>query len=161
VKNLKVQLQQSLKDASKIVIMGIGSELIGDDAAGVLVVQKLEKQIKSKNVLVLNCCTSPENFTGIVKDFKPTDIIIVDSADFNEHPGFTRIIAHDEINGVSFSTHRLPTKIMIDYLIQSLSCRIIVIGIQPKHLVYGEKPSSEVLDAVSALAKDIKESIVI
>lgn len=155
MQNLKTILQSKLKEAKRIAILGIGSDLKGDDAAGVLVAKKINEEIKSSNVLAINCGASPENFTGVVNKFNPTHIIIIDSADLKEHPGFMRIIDLSEINGVSFSTHRLPTKIMIDYLVKCLNCEAIILGIQPKSLKFGESVSAEVKEACLKLSEII------
>ncbi len=47
------------------------------------------------------------------------------------------ILASDRENSnVSFSTHRLPVKMLIDYLVYSLNCLVIPIIIQPKSIEF-------------------------
>ena len=41
--NLKTILKKKLKDAKKIAVLGIGSALRSDDAAGLLVAEELKK----------------------------------------------------------------------------------------------------------------------
>src|SRR5665647_2924663 len=135
--NLKTILKQKLKDAKRIVVLGIGSELRADDAAGLIVAEELKK-IKNLKLKVFLGSTAPENFTGEIIKFKPTHILIVDSVDTDQKPGFILLINPDEVGGVSFSTHMLPVKMMVDYLLASLECEIIIIGIQPKILLFGE-----------------------
>lgn len=154
--NLKTILKQKLKDAKRIVVLGIGSELRADDAAGLLVAEELKK-IKNLKLKVFLGSTAPENFTGEIIKFKPTHILIVDSVDTDQKPGFILLINPEEVGGVSFSTHMLPVKMMVDYLLASLECEIIIIGIQPKVLLFGETISKEVKKSTKQISGVIKQ----
>ena len=154
--NLKTILKQKLKDAKRIVVLGIGSELRADDAAGLIVAEELKK-IKNLKLKVFLGSTAPENFTGEIIKFKPTHILIVDSVDTDQKPGFILLINPDEVGGVSFSTHMLPVKMMVDYLLASLECEIIIIGIQPKVLLFGETISKEVKKSTKQISGVIKQ----
>jgi len=154
--NLKTILKQKLKDAKKIAVLGIGSELRADDAAGLIVAEELKK-IKNLKLKVFLGSTAPENFTGEIIKFKPTHILIVDSVDTDQKPGFILLINPEEVGGVSFSTHMLPVKMMVDYLLASLECEIIIIGIQPKVLLFGETISKEVKKSTKQVSGVIKQ----
>ena len=154
--NLKTILKQKLKDAKRIVVLGIGSELRADDAAGLIVAEELKK-IKNLKLKVFLGSTAPENFTGEIIKFKPTHILIVDSVDTDQKPGFILLINPEEVGGVSFSTHMLPVKMMVDYLLASLECEIIIIGIQPKVLLFGETISKEVKKSTKQVSGVIKQ----
>jgi len=143
MENLKKILKQKLNSAKKIAVLCVGSELRADDGAGLLVADELKK-IKNSKLKVFFGSTAPENFTGEIIKYKPSHIIIVDCVDIDVKPGSVVIIPPDEVSGVSFSTHMLPVKMMIDYLFASLQCEIIIIGIQPKTLVFGEAITTEV-----------------
>ena len=154
--NLKTILKQKLKDAKRIAVLGIGSELRADDAAGLIVAEELKK-IKNLKLKVFLGSTAPENFTGEIIKFKPTHILIVDSVDTDQKPGFILLINPEEVGGVSFSTHMLPVKMMVDYLLASLECEIIIIGIQPKVLLFGETISKEVKKSTKQISGVIKQ----
>lgn len=150
----------SLK-AKRIALLGVGSELRGDDAAGLLVAQelarlKLKKRIDFK---VFIGGTAPENLTGEIKRFKPTHLIIVDSADMGKKAGAVQWIDPDKVGGLSFCTHSLPVKIMADYLTQSIGCKIKIIGIQPKVLEFGSRFSKTIEKTVKNVSKTVKASI--
>ena len=66
MKNLKPEL----KGASKIVVLGVGSELRGDDIAGILAAENLKGKTSDK-LQVLIGGTAPENLTGEIKKLKP------------------------------------------------------------------------------------------
>lgn len=157
MKKLTAVLKQKLENADRIAILGIGSDLRGDDAAGVIVAQQIEKNLgKSSKVKVLIGATAPENLTGEIKKIEPSHLIIIDAADTNAQPGQVTVIKPQDIAGTSFCTHSLPLKVMIDYLQQSShSLKVIIIGIQPKNLAVGSNISKEVSQAVEELAVTI------
>jgi hydrogenase 3 maturation protease len=161
VRKLAAVLKQKLENARKVAILGIGSELRSDDAAGVLAAQQIKKISRQKKksspqVKVFIGETAPENLTGEIKKFEPSHLIIIDSADINIKPGQIKIINPEKVGGTSFCTHSLPIKVMIDYLQQSFpDLKAIVIGIQPQTIAVGSNISEEVGHAVEELAVTI------
>jgi hydrogenase 3 maturation protease len=147
--DLKQSLKKRLNNAACVVLVGVGSDLRGDDGAGLLVAEKIKDQRSKIKILVGG--TAPENLTGEIKRLKPSHLIIVDSADFKAQPGTVEVVGYDKIGGHSFSTHSAPLKMMIDYLLADISFVPIVIGIQPKSLEFGAPVSPEVLAAVEEI----------
>lgn len=148
---LKYYFKEILRDAKKLAVLGAGSVLRSDDAAGVLVAEKLMKKLggnETPGILVLNGSSAPENFTGEIKRFSPDHVFIIDAADIGAPPGSISVIDPQVIGGVSFSTHMLPMKVMVEYLRQEVGCPISVIGIQPVNLDFGEEVTSQVQSAV-------------
>ena len=78
-----------------------------------------------------------------------------DAADTSAKPGTIDLISPDVVGGVSFSTHMMPLKIMVDYMNQSIKCKTLIIGIQPKVLKFGSIPTKVVI----ASAKEVAEAI--
>jgi hydrogenase 3 maturation protease len=152
-------LKQKLNNAQRVAVLGIGSELRGDDIAGLLVAQQIEKtiakQIVSPEVRVFIGETAPENLTGEIKKFQPTHLIIIDAAELNKKPGHIEIMQPETIGGTSFCTHSLPLKIIIGYLLESFKFQAIIIGIQPNTLTFGAQPTKEVIAAAKYLASTI------
>ena len=162
--NLKKQLECNfgLSGKKRIAILGVGSELRGDDAAGMLVAKNIEKFLRGKpqnNIGIFLGETAPENLTGEIKKFKPTHLLIIDSAEMDKKAGEFCVFNPDEITGVSFCTHQLPMKIMFSYLKKFIDCDFAIIGIQPKYLTFDSKPSKEVAAAVKYISKTIIETI--
>jgi hydrogenase 3 maturation protease len=161
MKNLKTTLKQKLLKAEKVALLGVGSELRGDDMAGLVIAEELQKFSKSavKNLKfrVFIGATAPENLTAEIKRFQPTHLIIIDSSDLEKKAGTISFIKPEDVGGYSFFTHKLPLKIMIDYLLASISCKIIVIGIQPKGLDFDSQPSKEMKKAAKDIVAAFKE----
>lgn len=165
MQNLRNNLKNNLIGAKKIAILGVGSELRADDVAGILVSQQLEKDAKrisrSIELKVFLGYTAPENLSGEIKKFKPTHVMIIDTADIGKKPGDVAVFTPEDSGGISFSTHKLPIKVLAQYLLQSFECKVIIIGIQPKILDFGKAVSKEVKTAVSDVSKAIKDVIIV
>lgn len=148
------------RDMSKVVVVGIGSELRGDDAAGVLVTRNLRKRVKSQNVLIIDAGVAPESFTSQIRKFKPSHVILIDAADFGAEPGAVIFADSSAAIGQSISTHRLPLSVLSDYLRNQTSAKVFIVGIQPSEAEMGSKMSEKVMGAVGevteALAKKLR-----
>ncbi len=149
-----------LINSKKCIIMGVGSVLMSDDACGIILAESLtEKFNHNKKFKIISGSTAPENFTGEIKKFKPDLLVLVDAADMKEQPGNIMVIDYNVINGVSFSTHMLPLKLMIDYLKIEIDFKIVVIGIQPDIVDYGENISQPVKEAINDVINIFENAI--
>jgi hydrogenase 3 maturation protease len=145
-------LQEKLAGATRVAILGVGSELRADDAAGILVAQQCEKIHSAENFKVLYGYTAPENLTGEVRRFSPSHLIIIDAADTSDEPGTISFINPDDIAGISFSTHMMPLKILVDYITADTKCAVAIIGIQPHTLTFGQPVTPTITAATTELA---------
>ncbi len=137
----------------KYAAMGVGSELRNDDAAGMIFASELESLIQSDNLLVIGGGSAPENFTGVIKDFKPDILFIVDAAFMGHETGEISLLDSKHIEGISFSTHMLPLPLMLDYLKTEAGCETVIIGIQPENTGQGLEVCEKVETAAKELAK--------
>jgi|Deesub1362B_J571_1020462.scaffolds.fasta_scaffold04696_4 hydrogenase 3 maturation protease len=142
-----------LKDADRIVIMGIGNILRGDDAAGVVITRKIALNVP-ENVLVIDCGSTPENYLGKIVKFNPSHILIIDTVIVNGEPGEIKVVDESQIvDTLSFSTHKPSIHILIKYIKGILKgVKFLVLGIQPKKLTLGEEMSEEVKNAVNKIS---------
>jgi hydrogenase 3 maturation protease len=120
VQNLRNKLKSNLIGAKRIAALGVGSELRADDVAGILVSQKLDKDAKrisrAIELKVFLGYTAPENLSGEIKKFKPTHVMIIDTADIGKKPGEVALFTPEDSGGISFSTHKLPIKVLAQCL---------------------------------------------
>lgn len=144
-------------------MLGVGSLLRADDAAGLMITRELKNYIKGKKVKgclkVFLGETAPENLTGQIKKYKPTHLIIIDAVDFHLKTGSLRVVNISHEAGVSFSTHRVPVGILRDYLYKSIQCETILVGIQPESTEFCGCLSKGMLQATRLAAKEIKEAV--
>ncbi len=134
---IKEDLVEFLKAYKKLVIMGIGNDICGDDGIGPYIVENI-KHLESSNVSILNATTVPENFTGKIRKIDPTHIIIVDAVIMNEGPGKIKIVKKEEVAGVSLSTHSMSLSYLVNYLELEKPYNILFIGIEPESMELGQ-----------------------
>jgi hydrogenase 3 maturation protease len=147
-------LKEFLKNRQKLVVLGIGNDMRGDDALGSLLARKLSNLLKdNQDVTVYDAGTVPENFTGAIKKDNPSHIILIDAVDMKETPGFIRLITKDEIANYSISTHALPLSFLIRYLESTGTAHTLLLGIQPKNMDLSDEISIEVEKSITYLLK--------
>ena len=142
-------------EQKKVVLMGVGNPIRGDDGVGVKIIEMLEQK-KLNNVLLLNTETVPETFTGDVTDYQPTHVLILDAANFHGKPGEAQLITIDKIGGTAVSTHSLPLTIFASYIQKTLNTKITLLGIQPKIVDFGAEISPE----IKSTADEIVEMLI-
>ncbi len=168
MESLKTAIRRNLKDAERVAILAIGSSLRGDDAAGLQVADELRQlKVKARGKAVHSPLrnphsalrifvgeTAPENLTGEIKKFRPTHLVLLDAADSGgKKPGSISLIQHDLLRGgSSVSTHNLPVNILVQYIQQSVPCKVLILGIQPKSHEFGAPLSAPVKKAAEQAA---------
>jgi len=155
----KQDLKEFLKGKDKLVILGIGNPLRGDDFSGSLVARQLNRALEDEKIKIIDGETVPENFTGMIKKENPSHIILIDAADMGKMPGYIKLIKINEIAQYNISTHAMPLSFLIKYLEQTTSAQIILIGIQPREMELVENVSAEVFQSISFLVKLLQEII--
>ncbi len=145
--------------ASNIAILGIGNELRRDDAVGLAVVDRLSSFIDDPSIMLLNCQNVPENFTGYVKRFRPTCVVLVDAADFGAVPGDARIFQLNDLESPEITTHRASLAMLGAYLRSETNSNVFVIGIQPADCDFGSGLSPSARRASVAVADAIRTAL--
>ena len=148
--------------SGKIAFIGIGSELRGDDAAGVVIINRLAEMAKNADCprfLFINGGSAPENVLGEIRMFQPEIIVFIDAAILGEAPGTIHIIDTrlEKISGVSFCTHSLPLSIVANYIQQTVPCEIFIIGIEPVDMNF--RPDCALTPPVAQAAADVVNDI--
>jgi hydrogenase 3 maturation protease len=149
------------RTGKRVVWLGIGSPLRADDAVGLFIVEKLSRLLKAtagrEDRFYLGE-SAPENYSGEIRQFNPTHVIMFDAAQLGLEPGAVRIIEHEEIGGISFSTHVLPLKILANYLVCACDCEVVIVGIQPKNLEFAEAMTPELRAAGERFVKECTQA---
>jgi len=147
---------QTLRDElkGKIVLLGVGNRIRGDDAAGPELIEILKKRPPDirKEIFLFDGEEVPENYLIPIANLKPNLVIIVDVVDFGSRPGAVKLFPIQQIPQGSVSTHRLSLRFLGSYLEKKTQAKIYLLGIQPKSIKLGEKLSLEVKKTLSDLA---------
>jgi len=136
----------------KTVLWGLGNELLGDDAAGIIAARRIAA-IAPKGWTVSECGTVPENFLRDLAEDKAQRLIVVDAADMGLEPGEIRLLTLDDAKDFSFSTHGLALSLLLEPYTDSLE--IVIIAIQPLTFAPGTSLSEEAKKAVDSVVSAI------
>lgn len=151
-------MKEFLKNHDKIVVLGIGNEIKGDDALGPNVVCKLNELFENNNnIIVFDGGTVPENYTGLIRKEKPTHIILVDAVEMKKEPGYIRIVKKEEIANYKISTHAMPVSFLIKFMETTIGADIILVGVQPKNMELAEEISKEVEKSIEIVVNVLFE----
>lgn len=148
-----MKLSSLPSNLGRTVVLGVGNERKGDDAAGIRVVDELKKRADPSELLLIKGGSIPENFTAQIKDFEPNYIIIIDSTDFDGEPGQFSLIEPEKISNKKISSHNLPLSMIVDYLRRETDAEIIFIGIQPDQIKISDQISEAVERGVQEVSK--------
>ena len=161
---MKNNFKEAFAAAQRIALLGCGSHLRGDDAAGLEIVERLDDLNSEQNkdrLQIFNGDVAPENQTGNIKQFSPDLVLLIDAVDMGLEPGTVSLVPSTEleIDGVSFSSHMLPMNILIDYLIRETGCSVLLLGIQAESLDFMADLTPKVATAVDSLVADLRAAL--
>ncbi|MFA5139908.1 MAG: hydrogenase 3 maturation endopeptidase HyCI [Elusimicrobiota bacterium] len=140
----------------RVLILGVGSPLKGDDQAGPELVRRLQGKTRAH---LLDCGGMPENHGRAVLALKPELILLVDAAEFGGGPGEVRLLEERDIGSSGLGTHGLSLRVFLSYLRSEISFQAALLGIQPKSMEFDEPLSPEVEAAVQELEKVLREEL--
>lgn len=142
----------------RTALVGIGNELNGDDAVGILAVRALRARLGDQpHLLLVEGGLAPENFTGPLRRFAPEWVILIDAAEMGCEPGAVAWVDWRQVDGLSASTHSLPPTVLGQYLMAELGCQLGLIGIQPGGLEFDAPLSPAAAWAVDEVAAGLAE----
>jgi len=136
------------------VVFTVGNEMMGDDAAGLLLARRLQAA-PLPGWETLHGGAAPENYLHQVRELAPRRVVIVDAADMDLEPGAFRRISPEEIaDPFLLTTHTLPLTFLIEAL-QEFVPQVELIGIQPELIAFGLPASPAVKTAVEAVYQQL------
>ncbi len=131
----------------KNLVVTIGNEMMGDDAAGPLLARMI-KHSPLDDWEVLDGGNAPENYLFKIREMEPERVMIVDAADMDLQAGEIRLIDQEVISSVFImTTHSLPLNYLME-AIREFVPQVELIGIQPEVVAFGYPISPLVQQAV-------------
>jgi len=132
-------LQAQLKGAKKVVILGTGNALKGDDAVGLLVASLLDSHLsrfQKKTIKVLRAYEIIELYLKKIKRIRPTHIIIVDAMNMKKRPGSIKI---SQVKVRPQAGKHLEDEVsdFLEKLASVSAAKIYLVSIQPANLEFG------------------------
>ncbi|MGB2599066.1 MAG: hydrogenase 3 maturation endopeptidase HyCI [Candidatus Omnitrophota bacterium] len=138
----------------KIVFVGVGNTLRGDDGFGPALIEGLRGNTEAT---CIDAGTAPENYAGKIIKEKPDTIVIFDAAHLDLAPGEFDILKKDEIARSGFTTHDQSPSMFIEYLENETKADIYMLAVQPENVSFGEEMSGSVKKAIEEIASFIEE----
>jgi len=145
---IAAELRGRLK--GKVLLIGAGNSLRGDDGAGPEIVALLESKV---NADVLDVGEVPESYFGRILAAQADTIVLIDAADFGGAPGDLAVLETEDIAGCMMSTHQMPMDLFFRYIKENSGADMFALGIQPARIEFGESMSPAVADSVQALVQ--------
>lgn len=139
----------------KRMILGVGNRLSRDDGSGPVVVDLL----RGSDWIALDCGTALENAVGVVRREDPDLLVVVDAADMGAAPGTVRRLAISCHQRMLATTHGLPLGFVLTRLRDTVG-RVVLVGVQPADLSWGEGLSPEIERAVRGLVSTLRHGCV-
>ncbi len=152
------RLQQQLKGAKSVFVLGIGMNWKGDDRLGVALARALAKRLPAHPRLrIVSGGEAPENFTGAIRAFAPSHVLLLDAVDHALAPGTVFLADERSITVGDMTSHHLPLKLLMRFLGASIPCRVILLGVQPRSLRPGKELSAPLKKTLPRLAAFLAE----
>jgi len=140
----------------RVLILGCGNMLFGDDGFGPEAVEYIEKKCKiPEDVYIMDVGTGASKvlFTLALSEIRPEKIIILDAVDLKRKPGEIFEIPIEELlksKTIDFSTHLLPATNLLKELQDTCNVNITILACQVKRIPELVKPG---------LSNPVKKSI--
>jgi hydrogenase 3 maturation protease len=140
----------------KVVLVGIGNPLRGDDGFGPALIERLQGQV---HAVCLDVGSSPESYTGKIVREKPETLLLIDAVHLAKGPGTFEVLEKSEILKTGFTTHDLSPSLFIEYLESQTPAAIYLLGVQPETVELGAEMSSAVMQTLEKLVSILKEAL--
>jgi len=145
-----------------VVVIGVGSDLRGDDAFGVLAARELSALLgdDAPDVEVLEGGVAPENLAERAARGSPRTVVLVDAADFEGEPGELRLVDPEELGwDLGGGTHAPSLELLATYLKGRCGARTVMLAAQPASTEFGSEISPALKAAASRAAEVLRRAL--
>lgn len=145
------EFEELLTDAlrGRIVFMGVGNVLRGDDGIGPCLAERLA----GFGLDAVDAGTVPENYIGKVSRLQPDTVVIIDAVHLDRDIGTLELLRRqDLLESTGFTTHTLSPALVMDRIRQETGAEVFLLAVQPACLDLGAPLSPKLeglLDTVS------------
>ena len=143
-------------EGKRILLIGVGNRLRGDDAVGPLLVERLQGQV---DIPLLDAGDVPENYLGPIEEFGAEVILVVDATDFGGNAGDAAIFDIGQLQSKSVSTHTANLGLLFKVISPEKRPQVIVLGIQPGNMELGQGLTMLVHKTLEGLAEMLMASL--
>lgn len=147
---------------AKVLIIGVGNRMRGDDAVGPLAIDRLKESGNlPSDWLLLDAGEVPENALGLVDKEKPDRVLLIDVCDWGAEPGEVHFFTSEETLKLpirTISTHGVPLSFWVKMtLVEHPELTVELLGIQAQSLEFNAAltpPVKAALENIEEMVKD-------
>ncbi|MEM2087450.1 MAG: hydrogenase maturation protease [Thermoproteota archaeon] len=151
--DVRRRLQEWLAGVEKLMVLGVGNELRGDDAVGILVARSL-KRFNGDRFEAVECGVSLEACVDYALEKKPSHLLIVDA--FPDRGELALLDPADLESRISVSTHTIPLPLLLDAFEPPSEASVKVLGIGVENFKLGTVVSDEYREVAEKVASIIR-----
>ncbi|MFA5976330.1 MAG: hydrogenase 3 maturation endopeptidase HyCI [Elusimicrobiota bacterium] len=140
----------------KVVLLGIGNILRGDDGFGPYLMARLEGRV---GAICIDAGTAPENYLGRISRENPDTVLLADAVHLDLSPGHYALLKKEDIVRSGLTTHTLSPHLFMECLQSRTTATIYLLGVQPQTTAFCEELSEPMQKAITQLAADIQEAL--
>jgi hydrogenase maturation protease len=140
------------RPAARVVILGVGHELMGDDRVGVEAMRRLRQEGLGPGVEAIEAGTSVMDALDLVPS--GADVLVIDAADGGHPPGSVYRFALEDLasqRGMSLHETSLPEAFALARLAGAKFGNVIVIGVEPARVEPGTELSPVLEEKMQAI----------
>ena len=141
------ELQERLA-GKKVLLLGVGNRLRGDDGVGSYLVKRLQKRI---SIPLIDAGDVPENYIGPIEASGANFVVVVDAADFGAGPGEIALIEMAQLRDFGVSTHTANLSLLFKVIPKDKRPDALLVAIQPGSTETGRGLSDAVRDSLDGL----------
>ena len=140
----------------KVVIVGVGNVLRGDDGLGPVFVEGLKGKVA---VPCINAGNAFENYLGVIIRKRPETVLLVDAVHLDTKPGDFAIVDPGRIEHGGLSTHDASPSLFLNFLVEEIKCNVFLLGVQPERIALGTGISETVRETLRILENEVVEAL--
>jgi len=141
-------------EPERIVFVGLGNELRGDDKAGLLFLEKLQEQAEYRSSCFIKAGTNPENYLQKIVNCDADLVVFIDAARFGAEPGSIAFLNTGQIDKIAISTHAFSVTMIEDFLRSYKVYRFLYVGIEPRNTSFRPALTAEVRTAIETFFRN-------
>jgi hydrogenase 3 maturation protease len=113
----------------KVLILGVGNRLRGDDVVGSILAERLGKKL---NIPIIDAADVPENYLGPIEASGADLVIVLDAADLGASPGDLSLVEREQLKEIGISTHTGNLALLFKVIPQARRPEAVLVAIQPE-----------------------------
>ncbi len=155
LEDLRAELVENIA-GHKIMILGVGKEMRGDDALGPILARRIDGRVAAT---VLDVQDVPENYAVKTSDAGAEVALILDAAQMHLPVGSARLLVAADLPPVPGVSHRPSLEMFAAFVRLDGGVETFVLGIQPDmaRVGMGDEMSDEVNRALDAVEQVLVE----